>query len=117
MHSARLYGVEPVTGRCDLTAEEVEAVKSMPPAPTCGPTTYAESAAMMIAAHRASYLTQGRGRQGQERSLSLRGRRHLIGQVEPYRGPMDVAVELSRPARRLRSELADDGVVIDADRR
>ena len=28
---------------------------------------------------------------------------------------MDDAVELSRPARRLRSELADDGVVIDAD--
>ena len=28
---------------------------------------------------------------------------------------MDGAVDLSRPARRLRSELADDGVVIDAD--
>lgn len=30
---------------------------------------------------------------------------------------MDGAVELSRPARRLRSELADDGVVIEADGR
>ena len=32
-----------------------------------------------------------------------------------YRGPMDGAAELSRPARRLRSELADDGIVVDAD--
>ena len=36
---------------------------------------------------------------------------------EPYRGRMDATVELSRAARRLRSELADDGVVIDADPR
>jgi hypothetical protein len=56
INSARLYGVEPITGQCDLTAEEVEAVRaSMPPAPTYGPTTYAESAAM-IAAHQAGYL-------------------------------------------------------------
>jgi uncharacterized protein len=54
--SARLYGIEPITGQCDLSAEEVEAVRaSLPPAPTYGPTTYAESAAM-IAAHQAGYL-------------------------------------------------------------
>jgi hypothetical protein len=56
INSARLYGIEPITGQCDLTAEEVEAVRAgMPPAPTYGPTTYAESAAM-IAAHQAGYL-------------------------------------------------------------
>jgi hypothetical protein len=55
--AARLYGIEPVTGPCDLSAEEVEAVRSaLPPARTYGPTTYAESAAM-IAAHQAGYLT------------------------------------------------------------
>ncbi|HLT70405.1 MAG TPA: amidohydrolase family protein [Acidimicrobiales bacterium] len=54
--SARLYGIEPVTGSCDLTPEEVEAVRaSMPPARTYGPETYAEAAAM-IAAHQAGYL-------------------------------------------------------------
>jgi hypothetical protein len=54
--SARLYGIEPITGRCDLSAEEVESVRaSLPPAQTYGPTTYAESAAM-IAAHQAGYL-------------------------------------------------------------
>lgn len=57
INSSRLYGIEPLTGRCDLTAEEVEAVRvSLPPARTYGPTTYAESAAM-IAAHQAGYLT------------------------------------------------------------
>jgi uncharacterized protein len=56
MNSARLYGIEPLTGQCDLTAEEVEAVRAgMPPASTYGPTSYAESAAM-IAAHQAGYL-------------------------------------------------------------
>jgi predicted TIM-barrel fold metal-dependent hydrolase len=55
--AARLYGIEPVTGPCDLSAEEVEAVRSaLPPARTYGPTTFAESAAM-IAAHQAGYLT------------------------------------------------------------
>jgi len=55
--AARLYGIEPLTGPCDLSAEEVEAVRSaLPPARTYGPTTYAESAAM-IAAHQAGYLT------------------------------------------------------------
>ena len=54
--SARLYGIEPITGQCDLSAEEVEAVRaSLPPARTYGPTSYAESAAM-IAAHQAGYL-------------------------------------------------------------
>ncbi|HEX6421596.1 MAG TPA: amidohydrolase family protein [Acidimicrobiales bacterium] len=54
--SARLYGIEPVTGRCDLSAEEVEAVRAaMPPAQTYGPTTYAEAAAT-IAAHQAGML-------------------------------------------------------------
>jgi predicted TIM-barrel fold metal-dependent hydrolase len=57
VNSSRLYGIEPITGRCDLTPEEVEAVRAtLPPAQTYGPTTYAESAAM-IAAHQAGYLT------------------------------------------------------------
>jgi uncharacterized protein len=56
VNAARLYDIEPVTGRCDLSAEEVEAVRAgMPPAQTYGPTTYAEAAAM-IAAHQAGYL-------------------------------------------------------------
>ena len=56
INSSRLYGIEPVTGTCDLTPEEVEAVRAtLPPAQTYGPTTYAESAAM-IAAHQAGYL-------------------------------------------------------------
>jgi uncharacterized protein len=56
LSSATLYGIEPITGRCDLSAEEVEAIRaSLPPARTYGPTTYAESAAM-IAAHQAGYL-------------------------------------------------------------
>src|SRR5829696_3007868 len=56
LSSARLYGVEPITGTCTLSAEEVEQVRAaLPPACTYGPTTYAESAAM-IAAHQAGYL-------------------------------------------------------------
>jgi uncharacterized protein len=56
MNSARLYGIEPLTGQCDLTAEEVEDVRAnMPPAQVYGPTSYRESAAM-IAAHQAGYL-------------------------------------------------------------
>jgi hypothetical protein len=56
LNSAGLYGIEPITGPCDVSAEDVEAVRaSLPPARTYGPTTYAESAAM-IAAHQAGYL-------------------------------------------------------------
>jgi uncharacterized protein len=55
LSSAELYGIEPVRGPCDLSAEEIEAVRvSLPPARTYGPTTVAESAAM-IAAHQAGY--------------------------------------------------------------
>ena len=50
-----LYGIEPITGPCDLTAEEIEAIRaSLPPARTYGPTTIAEAAAM-IAAHQGGY--------------------------------------------------------------
>jgi hypothetical protein len=56
LNSVNLYGIEPITGPCDVSPEEVEAVRaSLPPARTYGPTTYAESAAM-IAAHQAGYL-------------------------------------------------------------
>jgi len=56
LNSASLYGVEPITGACDLNAEDVEAIRaSLPPAPTYGPTTYAEAAAM-IAAHQGGQL-------------------------------------------------------------
>jgi hypothetical protein len=56
LNSAALYGVEPLTGRCDLSPEDVEAIRaSLPPAPTYGPTTYAEAAAM-IAAHQGGQL-------------------------------------------------------------
>ena len=55
LSSASLYGIEPITGQCDLSAEEVEAVRASMPLPqTYGPTTFAESAAM-IAAHQAGY--------------------------------------------------------------
>jgi DNA integrity scanning protein DisA with diadenylate cyclase activity len=37
--------------------------------------------------------------------------------TRPYRGLMDGSVALSRPARRLRSELVDDGIAVDADER
>jgi predicted TIM-barrel fold metal-dependent hydrolase len=53
--SANLYGIDPITGQCTLSPEDVEAVRSsLPPARTYGPTTHAESAAM-IAAHQAGY--------------------------------------------------------------
>ena len=56
INSARLYDIEPDHGPCELTAEEVEAIRaSLPPARTYGPTTHAEAAAM-IAAHQAGYL-------------------------------------------------------------
>ncbi len=55
-NSARLYGIEPITGRCDLSAEAVETIRaSLPPARTYGPTTHAAAAAM-IAAHQGGYL-------------------------------------------------------------
>jgi uncharacterized protein len=53
--SAELYGIEPVRGPCELDRAEVEAIRAaMPPARTYGPTTVAESAAL-IAAHQAGY--------------------------------------------------------------
>src|SRR5918995_3967139 len=56
LSSAALYGIEPITGRCGLSPEDVEAIRAnLPPAPTYGPTTDAESAAM-IAAHQAGQL-------------------------------------------------------------
>jgi uncharacterized protein len=56
LNSAVLYGVEPITGRCDLSPQDVETIRaSLPPAPTYGPTTYAEAAAM-IAAHQGGQL-------------------------------------------------------------
>jgi uncharacterized protein len=56
LNSAALYGVEPITGPCDLSPEDVEAIRaSLPPAPTYGPTTYAEAVAM-IAAHQGGQL-------------------------------------------------------------
>src|SRR5690606_14799203 len=46
--SANLYGIDPITGQCTLSPEDVEAARaSLPPAQTYGPTTYAESAAMI----------------------------------------------------------------------
>lgn len=56
LNSAQLYGVEPITGRCEASPEEVDAIRaSLPPARTYGPTTATEAAAM-IAAHQAGYL-------------------------------------------------------------
>src|SRR5690606_13697562 len=40
-----------------------------------------------------------------------------ISTTHPYRGPMDPAVELSRAARRLKSELVDDGITLDLEPR
>ena len=55
VNSARLYDIEPITGSSGLTPEEIEAVRSsMQPARTYGPTTIAESMAM-IAAHQGGY--------------------------------------------------------------
>ena len=54
--SAGLYGVDPLTGRCDLTNEEIEATRiSLGPARTYGPTTRAE-AHNMLEAHRLGAL-------------------------------------------------------------
>jgi len=54
--SAALYGIDPITGKCDADPAAVDAIRaSMPAARTYGPTTYAGAAAM-IAAHQAGYL-------------------------------------------------------------
>src|SRR5690606_37355162 len=56
INAARLYDIEPITGQCDLTREEIESVRvSLPPAHTYGPTTYAQAAAM-IKAHQAGVV-------------------------------------------------------------
>src|SRR5262245_6619387 len=56
INSSRLYGIEPITGKCNLSPEDVEALRaSMPPARPYGPETWAESAAM-IAAHQGGHL-------------------------------------------------------------
>jgi predicted TIM-barrel fold metal-dependent hydrolase len=55
-NSAALYGIEPQTGRCELSPAEVEKIRAtLPPARTYGPETVAD-AARMIAAHQAGYL-------------------------------------------------------------
>jgi predicted TIM-barrel fold metal-dependent hydrolase len=57
LSAAELYGITPVRGRCDLSADEVEAIRaSLPPAATYGPTTVTE-AARLIAAHQAGYAS------------------------------------------------------------
>ena len=54
--SSRLYGIDPITRKCDADPAAVDAIRaSMPAAHTYGPTTYAQAAAM-IAAHQAGYL-------------------------------------------------------------
>ena len=113
INSARLYGIEPITGPSGLTPEEVEAVRGEPAAG---------------ADLRPDHLRRG-GRHdrrppgrlpGLTRPRGQRGDAHGVG--AGY-GPFGRIVgrwtprELSRPARRLKSELADDGVVIDADDR
>jgi hypothetical protein len=56
LNSAELYGIDPITGKCDVDAATVDAIRAgMTPARTYGPKTYAEAAAM-IAAHQAGYL-------------------------------------------------------------
>lgn len=55
LSSANLYGIDPITGACELDPMEVEAIRaSMPPAQTYGPTTTSE-ALKHIAAHQAGY--------------------------------------------------------------
>jgi uncharacterized protein len=50
LNSANLYGIEPITGACDASPADVEAIRaSLPPASTYGPTTRTESAAMITA--------------------------------------------------------------------
>jgi predicted TIM-barrel fold metal-dependent hydrolase len=53
LNSAALYDIKPITGQCDLSAEDLEVVRaSLPPARTYGPSNVREAAAM-IAAHQA----------------------------------------------------------------
>jgi predicted TIM-barrel fold metal-dependent hydrolase len=55
LNSAKLYGVDPITGVCDLDAKELEQVRAdMGPAPVYGPTT-TRAAAQMIAAHQSGF--------------------------------------------------------------
>ena len=53
---ARLYGVDPVTTRCELTSEEIEQVRlaSTDANRTTGPTNTADALAL-IASHRIAY--------------------------------------------------------------
>jgi hypothetical protein len=49
--SARLYGVDPVVGKCDASADDVEAMRSaLGPSRTYGPTT-AQEVRALVAAH------------------------------------------------------------------
>ena len=55
LSSANLYGVDPITGQCDLSTEDVESVRaSLPTARVYGPRT-ARAAGDMIRAHQAGY--------------------------------------------------------------
>ncbi len=56
LNSAALYDIDPITGKCDASPDEVDAIRAgLPAARTYGPTTSSEAAAM-IAAHQAGYL-------------------------------------------------------------
>jgi hypothetical protein len=55
-NSARLYGIDPIKGTCEVSPEELDKIRAdLPPARTYGPTTTAE-ALRMIAAHQSGYL-------------------------------------------------------------
>jgi predicted TIM-barrel fold metal-dependent hydrolase len=55
LSSANLYGVDPITGTCNLSPEDIESVRaSLPTARTYGPRSYRE-AGDMIRAHQAGY--------------------------------------------------------------
>ena len=55
--SAELYGIDPITGKCDADPAAVDAIRSAAcrPPRAYGPTTLRRAAAM-IAAHQAGYL-------------------------------------------------------------
>ncbi len=55
LSSANLYGVDPITGQCELSTEDVESVRaSLPTARVYGPRT-ARAAADLIRAHQSGY--------------------------------------------------------------
>jgi len=55
-NSAALYGIEPITGTCELDPADVDAIRvGMGPAQAYGPRTVAEAKAA-IAAHQAGYF-------------------------------------------------------------